>query len=291
MTLPGDLDKKIAELSPAKRALLERLRKKGAIAAPPPITARSKDSTIPLSFAQQRLWFLYELDPASTLYNVPRALLLKGALGVAALQESLNQLVRRHEVLRTTFAMTVDVPEQRIVPNVAIPLPQTDLSDTPTPNQESALRHLALEDIKKPFDLANGPVLRARLFRLGDQDHVLLIVLHHIVSDGWTGGIFFDELGDLYSAIAAKKRVSLTAPALQYADYAIWQRKWLQGEMLEKQLAYWRTQLHGTATELILPADHPRPALPSYRGSTESILLGELSEKIKAFSQEKGTTV
>ncbi len=291
MMLPGDLDKKIAELSPAKRALLERLRKKGAIAAPPPITARSKDSTIPLSFAQQRLWFLYELDPASTLYNVPRALRLKGALDIAALQESLNQLVGRHEVLRTTFAMTANGPEQRIVPHLAIALPQTDLSDTMPPDQESALRNLALEDVKKPFDLSSGPVLRARLFRLGDRDHVLLIVLHHIVSDGWTGGIFFDELGALYNAITEKKPASLAPSPLQYADYAIWQRKWLQGEVLENQLAYWRSQLRGTATELILPADHPRPALPTYRGSTKAVLLGDLSEKVKAFSQKHGTTV
>ncbi len=291
MTLPGDLDKKIAELSPAKRALLDRLRKKGAGAAPPPITARPKDSAIPLSFAQQRLWFLYELDPSSTLYNVPRALRLKGALDIDALQESLNLLVSRHEVLRTRFAMTANGPEQIVVPHLTLPLPETDLSATPFNEQEVALRGLALQDVKQPFDLANGPVLRARLFRLGDQDHVLLIVLHHIVSDGWTGGIFFDELGVLYNATVEKKSSPLTKPALQYADYAIWQRNWLQGEVLEGQMDYWRSQLKGTATELVLPADRVRPSLPSYRGSTESVLLGDLSEKIKTFSQEKGTTV
>ncbi|HKE24241.1 MAG TPA: condensation domain-containing protein, partial [Bryobacteraceae bacterium] len=289
MELPGDLDKKIAELSPAKRALLERLRSKSA--EPPPITARPPGSTIPLSFAQRRLWFLYALNPASTLYNVPRALRLEGKLDAAALEQSLNSIAARHEVLRTSFRMTADGPVQVVASNLNIPLPVTDLSSALEGERTAILERLAVEEVQIPFDLGKGPVWRARLFRLSPEDHVLVMVLHHIVSDGWTGGILFDELGSLYDAIVRKRPSPLPEVSLQYADYAVWQRSWLESEALESQLAYWREQLKDTTGELNLPADYSRPSLASYRGATRAIVLGGQSEKIRAFSREHGTTV
>ncbi|MBZ5721324.1 MAG: amino acid adenylation domain-containing protein, partial [Acidobacteriia bacterium] len=289
-----DLDKQIAGLSPAKRALLERKRKQVAAGSSvaPPIRRRNQSDGAPLSFSQERLWLIQQLDPQSHLYNVPRAVRMKGKLRLDALEHSLNEIVRRHEVLHTTFVAMSDQPAQNIAPALTIPLPLTDLSKMDQPEQESAIQRLALQEIHRPFDLATGPMLRARVLRLGEEDHVLVLAMHHIVSDGWTGSLLFEELGTLYQAINRGETGSLPELPIQYADYAVWQREWMQGAVLEKELAYWRERLADAPALVELPTDRARPDAPSYRGKKISLLLPKsLTDNLKTLSQRQGMTL
>jgi hypothetical protein len=289
-----DLDKQIAGLSPAKRALLERKRRQAAASSSvaPPIRRRPQSDSVPLSFSQQRLWLIQQLDPQSHLYNVPRAVRMKGKLQLDALERSLNGIVRRHEVLRTTFIAEGGQPVQKVAPGLHLSLPLTDLSKLDSSKQESEIQRLALAEIHQPFDLAVGPLLRARMLRLSEQDHVLVLAMHHIVSDGWTGGILFEELGALYEAMASGKASTLAELPIQYADYAVWQREWMQGAVLDKELAYWRERLADAPALLELPTDRTRPDTPGYRGKKTSIRLPKnLSDDLKTFSQRQGMTL
>jgi len=244
----------------------------------------------PASFAQQRLWFLDQLEPNSAIYNVPSGLRLTGPLDIDALERSLNEIIRRHEVLRTIFSTVDGQPVQVILPSLVIPLPLINLSDGSESDQEHEVRHLSNKEAQKPFDLARGPLIRATLLRLDQQDHVLLLTLHHIVCDGWSRGVLFRELSTLYEAYSEGKPSPLEELPIQYADFAVWQRGWLQGEVLEAQLSYWKKQLEKIPT-LQLPTDRPRPVVQSYRGTRQSMALSEeLTEALKNLSQKESVT-
>uniref|UniRef100_UPI0013DB290B non-ribosomal peptide synthase/polyketide synthase n=1 Tax=Pyxidicoccus caerfyrddinensis TaxID=2709663 RepID=UPI0013DB290B len=246
---------------------------------------------LPVSFAQQRLWFIDQLEPGGTAYNMPTVLRLQGPLDVPALEKSFTALVERHESLRTTFGILDGEPVQVIDPQVRFPLSVVDLSALPAEEREAeALRQTRLET-QRPFDLARGPVFRALLLRLGELDHVLIGTMHHIVSDGWSMGVLVRELAELYAAHSLGREARLPAMPVQYADFAAWQRSWLRGEALEQQLAYWREQLSGAAPVLELPTDKPRPSVQSSRGAWLPVHLSrELTERLIALCQQEGTT-
>ncbi|MBD1922211.1 amino acid adenylation domain-containing protein [Funiculus sociatus GB2-A5] len=245
----------------------------------------------PASFAQQRLWFLDQLFPGNTFYNVAAALRLKGSLNTSALEETFNEIVRRHEALRTTFRMLNGQPVQVIAPSLTIPLPVVDLQSLPATEREAETQRIATQERSRPFDLSHDSLLRVMLLQLGSSEHVLLLNLHHIICDGWSIGVLIRELGILYAAFANKERSPLPELPIQYADFADWQREWLQGEVLESQLAYWKQQLDNIPS-LNLPTDKPRPATPTYRGATQFLELPKsLSEELEALSQRQGVTV
>ena len=255
---------------------------------------------VPLSFAQQRLWFLDQFEPGSVVYNIPAAVRLTGPLKVTALEQSLNEIVRRHDVLRATFPTVDGQPYQVICP--AMPLRQAqgqlvtlsvvDLRELPEVEREVEARRLATEEAQQPFDLARGPLIRTALLQLGDEDHILLLIAHHIVSDSWSTRVFFQELSVLYEAFSTDSPSPLPALTLQYADFAHWQRQWLQGEVLEQQLSYWKQRLGDIRPVLELPTDRPRPAKQTYRGATHSLTLpASLSESLKVLSRQEGVTL
>ncbi|MDQ3652504.1 MAG: amino acid adenylation domain-containing protein [Acidobacteriota bacterium] len=289
-----DASERRAKLSPAKQALLEK-RLRGEFrddAKLQVIPRRAEKNLVPLSFAQQRLWFLDQLKPGSPFYNVPKAMRMSGALNVEALQRTLETLVARHESLRTTFASVESKTVQVITPSLSLGLPVVDLSDLSESEREVEALRLAAEEAFRPFDLARGPLVRATLLRLGREDHVLLLTLHHIISDGWSMGVLFRELGALYEAFSQGRPSPLRELPIQYADYAVWQREWLRGEVLEKQLSYWKRQLGDNLPVLDLPTDHPRPPVQSFRGTYRHLALPKnLSASIKALSQREGATL
>jgi amino acid adenylation domain-containing protein len=258
----------------------------------PPVVPVERTGTLPLSFAQERLWFIDRLDPGSAVYNMPVAWRLGGALDEAALERALGEIVRRHEALRTTFAEVDRSPVQVIAPFAGFALPVEDLSGLSEADREAAVRRRAGEEARRAFDLSAGPLFRAALLRLGDEDHVLLLSMHHIVSDGWSMGVLFRELSSLYAAYRDGGESPLRELAVQYADYAVWQREQLAGEVLDRQLAYWREQLAGVPELLELPTDRPRPPVQTYRGATAPVELSpELMERLQALGRSEGATL
>ncbi|MCP4660822.1 MAG: amino acid adenylation domain-containing protein, partial [bacterium] len=269
--------------------------------APPPLVPVGRDQELPLSFAQQRLWFLDQLEPASAAYNMPNVLRLPGAVDAARLEWIFNVLVRRHEVLRTTFPAASGRPRQVIAPRLELALPLVDLRSLVGDRREAEARRLAADEAGRPFDLRTGPLIRPALLRLADDvhvgarlrrdDHVLLVTMHHIVSDGWSMGIFSRELRTLYAS-SARGQAELPELPIQYADFAHWQRQWLVGEVLEAELAYWRLELAGAPPRLELPWDRPRPAVLSLRGRSREIKVSEaVSGALAALSREHGVTL
>jgi len=282
------------ELAERKAEILTFLRDAEAAVCspPPPMRPVSREEELPLSFAQERLWFLDQLGPGNTAYGIPVAYRLQGSLDVAALEWSLNEIVRRHEVPRTTFAVVDGRPVQVIAPEMRLTLPVEDLRGLPEAEQEAEVERWATEEAQHPFDLAQGPLLRAALLRLDEEEHVLLLTMHHIVSDGWSMGVFNRELAALYEAFSAGKPSPLPELPLQYADFVVWQREWLQGEVLEEQVAYWRQHLGNDLPVLELPIDRPRPVAQSFRGAHRSFVLsGDLTESLKALSRREGVTL
>ena len=287
-----DLDSLFA--APTLAAMAQRIEE--ARQAPqqgiPPILPVSRQQEIPLSFAQQRLWFLAQLEPDSALYHIPSLLRLEGALDKAALQASLAEIVRRHEALRTVFPAPQGQPVQQILPAGSFSLQLADLADSPSTAQQDELSRLGQEWVRRPFDLSKGPLLRVLLLRLAPRDHVLAVVMHHIIADGWSMGILVQELTELYQAYSSQRPSPLPDLPLQYADFAHWQRQWLSGQVLNEQKEYWRKRLKGAPPLLNLPADRPRPLLRSRRGSTESFLLpGSLSDQWKSLSRRSEATL
>ncbi|MCP4655333.1 MAG: amino acid adenylation domain-containing protein, partial [bacterium] len=271
-------------------------RAAGGIHAPPPLVPMpDRLREAPLSFAQQRLWFLAQLEPEVAAYNMPLLLRARGPLHRAALAGALSEIVRRHEALRTRFVGRPEgEPYQVICEPAPLPLPVADLSALDRESGERELERLTREEAARPFDLARGPLLRGTLLRAGASDHVVLLNMHHIVSDGWSIGIFQRELGLLYETLATGAPASGVLPELriQYAEYASWQRQWLRGEVLAAQLAYWKAELAGLPGELELPTDRPRPAVPSYRGAAyQTTLPASLTEPLKALSRHEGVTL
>ncbi|HEV7786087.1 MAG TPA: amino acid adenylation domain-containing protein, partial [Thermoanaerobaculia bacterium] len=246
---------------------------------------------LPLSFAQERLWFLDRLDPGSSVYNVPTAVRLTGALDVEALGRAVEEIVRRHASLRTTFAVCAGRPAQVVAPRLGLARPLVELAALPAAWQEAEVRRLVREETARPFDLARGPLLRAVLLRLSEREHVAVFTLHHIVSDAWSMGVLVREVAAHYGAFLAGRPSLLPELPIQYADFTLWQREWLQGEALEGQLAYWRERLAGAPPVLELPLDRPRLAVHSFRGGRlRHTLPGSVNDAVGALAGERGTT-
>ncbi|MEH2354893.1 non-ribosomal peptide synthetase [Nostoc sp.] len=257
-----------------------------------PIVSVPRDSNLPLSFAQQRLWFLNQLEPNNTAYNFPIALRLTGALNVAVLEQIINVIVQRHEALRTTFKSVNGQPIQVINPTLTLKLSVVDLQEYPIEKQEAEVLRLAVEEAQFLFNLAQGPLLRTTLLHLSEQEYVLLFTMHHIVSDAWSIGLIIKEVTALYEAFCKGKPSPLAELPIQYADFAVWQRQWLQGEVLQSQISYWRKQLEDAPRVLDLATDHPRTAIRKFRGATYSFELSQqLSVELNTLSQQQKSTL
>ncbi|HYG11056.1 MAG TPA: amino acid adenylation domain-containing protein [Pyrinomonadaceae bacterium] len=259
--------------------------------APPPIEKFSRDGDLPLSFAQQRLWILHQLEPDSFAYNNVMALRLRGHLNVSALEQSFEALIARHEILRTIFPASDGIPTQVILPPQPFNLGVLDLSDAPVEEREREAADFVGEEARKPFDLARAPLFKVQLLRLAEREYVLLLTMHHIISDGWSMSIMIRELTVLYDAFSRQRRAQLPEVKIQYADFAAWQRNWLQGETLEKYVSYWKEKLDGARPLLELPTDFPRTSVRTSRGSTEEIVLPyETADAVKHFGRDHNVT-
>ncbi|HEV2754810.1 MAG TPA: amino acid adenylation domain-containing protein, partial [Actinomycetota bacterium] len=268
-------DDRFSGLSPEKRALIEeRLKGRGRTRKAETIPARPPGASSPLSFAQQRLWFLHQLDPESPQYNIFQALRVRGALDVEALDRALSDVVARHESLRTTFPTVDGEPFQVVHAPAPVTIDVTELDYLDGDKRELEARRVAAAEATRPFDLENGPLLRARALRLDHDDHVVVLAMHHIVSDGWSTAVFTRELSALYNAHRTGERAPLPELPIQYADFAAWQRQRLSGDALRRQLDYWRDRLAGLAPVLELPTDHPRPPVRSGRGGRVPFTIG-----------------
>ncbi|MDY6802251.1 MAG: amino acid adenylation domain-containing protein [Cyanobacteriota bacterium] len=288
----SDLQKRLEKLSPAQRELvLKKLRsqKKDSPVQKekvPPIAPVSREKPIPLSWNQQRLWFLEQIEGSSSTYNIPAAVELVGELDLAALERSLLEIVRRHEILRTNFALLDGLPVQQIAPELKLNIAVIDLKS------DEEVEGLAMAEAQKPFDLATDPLLRVTLLRRSPSSHYLLLTLHHIISDGWSMGVLINELSQLYGAFLSKAPSPLAELPFQYADFAVWQRQWLSGETLETQLSYWKETLSGAPELLELPTDRSRPPLQSFRGSSHKFhLSAELTQKLQTLAEKSGATL
>ena len=282
---------------------IEATRREGAPRSAPPLVRADRTGDLPLSFAQQRLWFLDQMEPDSPLYNTPAAMRLQGPLDRSALEQSLQEIVDRHEALRTKFPAVHGQPRQVIVPELPLPLPVIELRNLPELEREAKARQLTVEEAQQPFNLAEGPLIRTKLLCLDSAEHILLLTMHHIVSDGWSMGVLIQELAVLYEAFSKKQPSPLTELPIQYPDYAVWQRRWLEGGVLEEQLAFWTRQLGGHAagsessgrgplSVLELPTDRPRPAIQTSRGAMKEVRLSrELSDKLRDLSRREGVTL
>ncbi|HEX5746349.1 MAG TPA: amino acid adenylation domain-containing protein, partial [Archangium sp.] len=270
---------------------LEEALRAGQGVQAPPLTRVSREGSLPLSFAQQRLWFLDQLQPGSSFYNIPTAVRLEGALDVPALERALHELVRRHESLRTTFHTHQGQPVQVISADGSLLLQVEDLRSLPSAEREAEAQRRTLAYALRPFDLGRGPVLRALLLRLDEHQHVLVLTMHHIVSDGWSMGVLVREMAALYETFSQGRPSPLPELPVQYADYSAWQRDWLQGEVLEQQLGWWRQQLADAPRALELPTDKSRPPVQTHRGATCRVLLPlPLSLAVKSLAQREGAT-
>ncbi|MEP7010062.1 MAG: amino acid adenylation domain-containing protein, partial [Acidobacteriota bacterium] len=273
-------------------ARIEQSMRAGEGLQAPPVVPVARDRDLPLSFAQQRLWFLHQLEPDSAFYNNPLALRLRGPLNRAALAATLAEIVRRHEILRTRFAATGGRPSQVVLGAPRPRLPLVDLRRLPTESREETARRLAAEEAARPFDLSAGPLVRNLLLRIDEIEHALLLSFHHIVSDAWSLGILAQEASALYAAVRAGSPSPLVDLPVQYVDFAVWQRDWLSGEVLAAELGYWRERLAGLPAILELPTDHPRPAVQTYRGSQRPILFSaELASALVGVGRGDGATL
>ncbi|MEA5581860.1 amino acid adenylation domain-containing protein [Nodularia harveyana UHCC-0300] len=279
----------VAELDQA----IQKLQQTESDLLSPPLVPVTRDSQpLPLSWSQQRLWFLSQLEESSSTYNVPAAIQLQGYLHVAALEQALQEIVRRHEILRTSFPSHNGIPTQVIVADVTVTLPVIDLQGLPVSEQAQQVKQLTITATQTVFDLTVAPLMRSQLLCLDQESHILLINLHHIVCDGWSVGVFIEELSALYTAFVEEKPSPLPELAIQYADFAIWQRQWLSGEVLDKKLNYWKQQLAGAPPLLELPTDRPRPPQPSYQGGNYGFTVdAELTTKLQNLSQKSGVTL
>jgi amino acid adenylation domain-containing protein len=290
---------RLSALTPEQRAAFDKLRREQRRQAPPapprapqppPIARRpSPEGSWPLSFDQERLWFLYTLNPRDTAYNVDTASRLRGALDVAALRRAFQEIPRRHEAWRTVFPAVEGRPVQVVRPEMPLPLEIVDLRDLPSEDREAAAHRLMVESVRVPFVLEEGPLARALLLRLDDAEHVVHLVVQHIVTDWVTFQLFWRELGRLYEAFAAGHPSPLPPPAVQYADYALWQRDWMRGEVQDYFLRYWTGHLRGAPLALEIPTDRPRPPMPAGRGVRVPVRI-ERAAELKALARHEGLT-
>lgn len=288
-------DVTLPNISAAKRQLLEKYLRgevKQQSTSPRTIVPLPPGNIPQLSFAQERLWFLDQLNPGSAVYNVPLAVRLPGPIDPVVLEQSINEIVRRHDALRTTFPTVAGRAVPTISPQVKVVLQVHDLTLFPQEEREQRSHALLNEECEAPFDLTHGPLIRATLVRIDPQQHDFLVVMHHIVSDGWSLVLFFQELSAIYAAFSRGEQSPLADVAIQYADYAAWQREWLQGDVLQNQLCYWKTQLGGELPVLELPVDRPRPAVQTHPGDRVTLALPEdLTQAVMALSQREGATL
>jgi amino acid adenylation domain-containing protein len=287
----------LAALSPAKRALfdLQLKKKRAGVSARQTIQRQASRQPAPLSYNQQGLWVLNQLMPGTSLYHTPTAVRLTGTLDVAALKKALDFIVARHDALRTVFTNVDGTPKQSIVGDISLEMPLMDLSDLAKEDREADSLRILQHEAQRLFDLAQGPLIRSILLRLHEQEHILLVTMHHIVTDGWSIGIFHRELSALYEAFRAGKPSPLAELPIQYTDFAHWQRQWFNGEVCESQLSYWKKQFATLPPALELPTDHSRPNVQAYRafrGAHHTICLSkELTTVLKQFSRKQGVTL
>jgi amino acid adenylation domain-containing protein len=257
-----------------------------------PLRPVLRDDALPLSFAQQRLWFLDQLAPDSAAYNMAEALRLYGDLNLPALKQGIDEIRRRHEAVRTTFPLVDGNPRQVITPFRDLELPLLDLRSLPDEQREAEVARIASAEARRPFDLQSGPLMRATLLLLGAEDHVLLFSMHHIIGDGWSTGVLAKEVTALYDAFATGNASPLPELAIQYGDFAVWQRHWLSGEVLARQLDYWTSRLQGVPPLLALPTDYARPKVQLTEGAfCTHVLSLELTADLKSLAQQSGVTL
>lgn len=284
------MDNKYSNLSPGKKALLEKW--KGGKLQADVIPTRQDYQNIPLSFSQQRLWFIDQLYHGSSFYNIPIAFHIQGNLNIAALEQSLNEIIKRHEVLRTTFRLVNGEAVQEIALQSTWDLPIINIEHLSDKNWEAEVKEFAAEEAKKPFNLAKGLLVRATLLRLSEEEHILLVIMHHIITDGWSCGVFLRELSTLYAAFSKNQPSPLPKLPIQYADFTIWQRDRLKGEFLATQLNYWKQQLQGELPVLQLPTDHLRPNLTTFTGAKQYFTFStSLTNALKQLSQREDATL
>ncbi|OYE00492.1 condensation domain-containing protein, partial [Nostoc sp. 'Peltigera membranacea cyanobiont' 232] len=274
---------KINDISPEKkRELLAKLLQEKV----------SQLQTFPMSFGQQRLWFIDQLQPGNFANHISAALRLTGFLNQAALLQTLNEIVRHHEVLRTTFATMEEKPVQVIIPTLSLNLPTINLEELSEFEQEAEVKKLVIQEIQQPFNLSQAPLLRATLLRLKETEHILVFTMHHIISDGWSMGVLTQEVAVLYEAFSKGQPSLLSELPIQYVDFAAWQRQRLQGELLQSQISYWKNQLEGAPKLLELPTDYPRPAVSSFQGASYPFELSDdLYVALNKLSQQHGSTL
>jgi natural product biosynthesis luciferase-like monooxygenase protein/FkbM family methyltransferase len=284
----------VGAMSPEKLDLLIRkIQQKKAPERAPRIARRPRpDEPAPLSFGQQQLWFMEKLGPGGAVYNLPSAIRCEGGLRIGVLARCLAEIERRHEALRTRFSIIDGRPVQIPVSAIPLDLPLRDLTDLPEEEREAEAARIAAEEARRPFDLESGRLMRAALLRLGPRRHVLLLTLHHLGSDAWSAGLLMRELAALYPAFAEGRPSPLPEPAVQYADFAVWQRERLQGETLDKLLAYWRERLGDRPSGFELPADHPRPAVQTYRGALARVEIDPRAvDRLRQLATAEGTSL
>ena len=287
-----DLLSEVSALSPAKRALLEKMLLAQPVSASQVIKRQSSRETLPLSFAQERLWVLDQLAPCNPFYNINSSVRLSGTLRSAALEQSLNEILRRHEVLRTRITKVDGRPAQQIVPELYLSLPLVDLRGLSETERQVVAEQIAERQASRGFDLSGGGLLRVLLLRLDRGEHWFISTMHHITSDGWSMAVLVREIGRLYEAYEAGEPSSLAELPVQYGDYAAWQREWLSGPVLEGQVNYWKQQLSGAPAVLELSADRVRGGVQSFRGSSERVeLSSELRGQLEELSRREGVTL
>ena len=282
------------ELAERKEDILAFLRNNSVdvVADKQPISPVKRQGNLPLSFAQQRQWFLAQLEPDNSLHNIPASVRLQGQLNVEALGQSFNEIISRHEALRTNFQTVEGQPIALISEEKPLTLSISDISELPANQQEAEVRQIAFQEAKQPFNLKSDLLLRVKLLRLSEKEHIVLLTMHHIVSDGWSIGVLVEELAILYQTFCNGQPSSLPALPIQYVDFAAWQRQWLQTEVLETQISYWLKHLENAPKILDLPTDYPRPTIQTFRGETYSFELSkELSAALNKLSQQQGSTL
>ena len=270
----------------------ERERQVGARLRSVPIERAPRDADLPLSFSQERLWFLAQLDPENVSYHVPRAVRVKGSLDVSLVEKTWTELFRRHEILRTSFPTVEGRPVQLIQEPFAVTVPVIDLRSLPIEQREAEVQRHIINQGRLAFDLANGPMIRITLLRVDDEEHVLVLAEHHLIHDGWTQGVLMRDFVTIFSAFSSDQPSPLPDLSIQYADFAYWQRRWLDGEVMSEQLGYWKKQLAGATPVLELPSDHPRPAIQTFRGAEyQQVLDGPFADELRDFSRRHGATL
>lgn len=291
--MTDDISSRKNKLSDEQRALLAaRLKGKGQADSPEMEIPKNESGANPLSLAQERLWFLHQLETESTAYNIPRAFRLKGELKYEELLDSLRQVIQRHDSLRMNFVGADDDIQLRVNESIDIEIPLVDLSSLPSEEKNSSLTQSLKSESDFLFTLADGPLIRVRLFKLEKDEHVLFVMTHHAISDGWSFSILLKEWVECYDALVSKRPPNLDNQTIQYVDYAAWQRKTLQGKEMERQLAYWRDQLGGDLPVLNIPTDKPRPVIRTHKGGVEQIVVDPaLIEKLTTFARSEGATL